>query len=167
MRIVQNAVKHRLATVLMAAAAVAAASGALAGDSQRQTKVEHNSERVMPFSMNATMHRFVPTPAGGVQSVIAHDGEPKQVLLVRSHLRKEAGAFARGDFADPATIHGRDMPGLKAMHAGAKRIRVRYAEVPNGATITYATADPALVAAIHAWFHAQVTDHGEHASMTM
>ncbi len=160
--------KRSLATVVLATTAVVAtAAGALANDSARQTKIEHNSEHVMPFSMNATMHRFVPTPSGGVQTVLVHDGDPKQVMLVRSHLRKEANAFARGDFADPASIHGGDMPGLKAMHAGAKRIRVRYAEVRNGATIAYATADPALVAAIHAWFHAQVADHGKHATMTM
>jgi hypothetical protein len=156
----------------LAAAAAAAVialltSRALAYDSPRQTKVEHNSERVMPFSMDATMHRFVPTAAGGVQTVLVHDGDPKQIRLVRSHLRKEADAFAHGDFADPASIHGGTMPGLRAMHAGAKRIRVRYADVRNGAAITYATADPALVSAIHAWFHAQVNDHGKHATMTM
>jgi hypothetical protein len=155
-------VRHSLVTALIAATAVAAlAPAALANDSPRQTKVEHNSEQVMPFSMDATMHRFVPTPAGGVQTVLVHDGDPKQVSLVRAHLRKEAGAFAQGDFADPASIHGGDMPGLKAMHAGAKRIRVRYADVPNGATISYATAE------IHAWFHAQVSDHGKHATMKM
>jgi len=155
------------AAALIAGAIAALTSTALAFDSPRQTKVEHNSERVMPFSMDATMHRFVPTPSGGVQTVLVHDGDPKQVVLVRSHLRKEADAFARGDFADPASIHGGAMPGLHAMQAGAKRIRVRYADVRNGAAITYATADPALVAAIHAWFHAQVSDHGKHATMTM
>nr|MDP9106154.1 aspartate carbamoyltransferase [Candidatus Eremiobacteraeota bacterium] len=112
-------------------------------------------------------HVFVPTPSGGVQTVLVHDGNAKQVALVRSHLRKEATAFARGDFADPASIHGGDMPGLKAMHAGSARISVRYADVPNGARITYATADPELVSAIHAWFKAQVSDHGPHATMKM
>ena len=55
------------------------------------------------------------------------------------------------------------MPGLRALHAGAQRIGVRYADVPRGAKIVYATHDPALVAAIHAWFKAQVSDHGAHA----
>ena len=159
--------KCSLATALTAVVIAALTSGAVAYDSPRQTKIEHNSERVMPFSMDATMHRFVPTPAGGVQTVLVHDGDPKQVALVRSHLRKEANAFARGDFADPASIHGGAMPGLRAMRAGAKHIRVRYADVRNGAAITYATADPGLVTAIHAWFRAQVADHGKHATMTM
>lgn len=136
-------------------------------ETPRQVQVERNSEQVMPFSMEATMHRFVPTPSGGLQSVTVHTGDPKQVLLVRSHLRKEAQAFARGDFGDPASIHGRTMPGLQAMHEGAKRIRVRYAEVKDGAAITYTSSDPALVSAIHAWFKAQVSDHGMHASMKM
>ncbi len=139
----------------------------MATDSQRQTQVEHKSETAMPFSMKTSMHVFVPTPRGGVQTVLVHDGNAKQVGLVRSHLRKEAAAFARGDFADPASIHGGDMPGLKAMQAGSRRINVRYADVPNGARITYATGDPALVSAIHAWFKVQVNDHGPHATMKM
>ena len=138
-----------------------------AAQTQRRTHVEHNSERVMPFSMTGSKHVFVPTPAGGVQTVLVRDGNATQVALVRAHLRKEAGAFARGDFADPAAIHGGDMPGLKALHAGAARISVRYADVANGARITYATNDAALVSAIHAWFKAQVNDHGPHASMKM
>lgn len=140
---------------------------AVAGDTPRQTQVERKSQGVMPFSMDATMHHFAPTADGGVQTVLVHDGDAKQVALVRSHLRKEAAAFARGDFHDPASIHGGDMPGLKAMHAGAKRIGVRYADLPNGAKIVYATNDPTLVAAIHTWFKAQVSDHGAHATMKM
>lgn len=153
--------------VLAAALIVILSPAAGAADDRRKAQVERNSERVMPFSMDATLHRFVPTPAGGVQTVTVHDGEPRQVLLVRSHLRKEASAFTRGDFADPASIHGGTMPGLQALHESAKRIAIRYADVPNGASITYATRDPALVSALHAWFKAQAGDHGAHATMKM
>lgn len=140
---------------------------AVAADQPRQAQVERNSVKIMPFDMSRSMHVFRPTPSGGVQTVFVHDGDPRQVALVRSHLRKEAAAFARGDFTDPASIHGDSMPGLREMHAGAKRIAVRYADVPNGAAITYATSEPVLVAAIHAWFKAQVSDHGSHATMKM
>lgn len=153
--------------VLAVAFLVVFASAAGAADNRRKVQVERNSERVMPFSMDATLHRFVPTPAGGVQTVTVHDGDPKQVLLVRSHLHKEASAFARGDFGDPASIHGGAMPGLRALHEGAKRIAIRYTDLPNGASISYATRDPALVSALHAWFKAQVADHGAHATMKM
>jgi len=127
--------------------------------------VEHGSEMVMPFDMNRTMHIFKPTADGGVQSVMVHDGDPKQIALVRSHLRKEAAAFAHGDFSDPAKIHGMDMPGLVQLRAGASRMTVGYADTADGGSIRYKTADRGLVAAIHQWFNAQVRDHGIHARM--
>ena len=102
-----------------------------------------------------------------MQTVLVHDGNAEQIALVRSHLRKEAAAFARGDFSDPASIHGEHMPGLEAMHAGSARINVRYTVVANGARIVYTTNDPTLVSAIHTWFKAQVSDHGAHATMKM
>ncbi len=119
----------------------------------------------MPFDLSRSMHMFAPTPNGVIQTVIVHDGDPKQVALVRSHLRIEARAFARGDFGDPAAIHGHDMPGLEQLHRGAQRVTVTYADVERGGSITYTTRDPKLVDAVHAWFHAQVKDHGAHAMM--
>jgi hypothetical protein len=161
-------VKINLANALIAAATVAALSSPVyAADASRQSHVERNSEHVMPFSLDATMHTFTPTRTGGVQTVMVHNGDARQVVLVRSHLRKEARAFAWGDFTDPASIHGGEMPGLQAMHAGARRIAVRYSDVQNGAAITYTTNEPSLVSAIHAWFTAQVSDHGSHATMKM
>jgi hypothetical protein len=159
--------KLSYAAASVAALVVAASTAAGAADDARRARVEHRGAQVMPFSQDATMHHFVPTPSGGVQLVLVRNGDPKQLMLVRSHVHKEALAFARGDFADPAGIHGADMPGLHALHAGAARISVRYADVPHGARITYATRDLALVAALHAWFQAQVDDHGAHADMKM
>jgi hypothetical protein len=160
-------VNVRSAAALLAAAASMASSPAIAADASHQAQVERNSENVMPFSMQSSKHFFVPTPTGGVQTVLVHGGNRTQIGLVRSHLQKEAAAFARGDFTDPASIHGGDMPGLGAMHAGSNRIKVRYADVPNGGQITYTTDDRALVSALHAWFKAQVNDHGAHATMKM
>ena len=154
----------RFAAALLAAVWTTS-SAAMAADPSRQVQVERNSEKVMPFSMQSSKHVFVSTPTGGVQTVVVPSGNSRQVALVRSHLRKEAAAFAHGDFLDPASIHGGDMPGLRAMHAGSNRIKVRYADVRNGANITYTTNDSALVAALHAWFKAQVNDHGPHATM--
>jgi hypothetical protein len=44
---------------------------------------------------------------------------------------------------------------------------VQYSEVQNGAVIAYNTNDPSLGSAVHAWFKAQVSDHGSHAKMKM
>ena len=55
------------------------------------------------------------------------------------------------------------MPGLAALREGDGQINVVYSELPDGAQIRYTASDPTLVAAIHAWFAAQLSDHGGHA----
>jgi len=62
-----------------------------------------------------------------------------------------------------AAIHGDEMPGLAELEAGHAGIDVRYAGIPAGGRISYTTDDPDLVAALHAWGEAQVSDHGAHA----
>lgn len=133
--------------------------------SSHAAMVERGSKEVMPFDLNQAMHIFEPTRDGGVQTVMVHDGNPRQIALVRSHLRKEAVAFAHGDFSDPAKIHGTNMPGLAQLSAGASRIDITYLQTTNGASIRYKTSDPQLIAALHTWFAAQVMDHGTHAMM--
>jgi hypothetical protein len=118
----------------------------------------------MPFDQDATTHVFEQTPTGGVETVTADDpGDADEIALIRMHLRHEAGRFAAGDFGDPAAIHGHDMPGLAALERGAERIRFSSRAVPRGAAITYRTTDPDLVTAVHAWFEAQLRDHGPRA----
>jgi hypothetical protein len=154
------------ARAALAALALGAAAGCGAGEGQsaRTAVVAERGARVMPFDLERTTHVFRPKPDGGVQTVVADEaGDAEQVRLIREHLRDEARRFATGDFEDPARIHGEDMPGLAELRAGAGRIDVRWEPVPDGARIRYATADPRLVHAIHAWFRAQIADHGVHA----
>jgi hypothetical protein len=146
--------------------AVGNQAGAAQGESasRRQSEVAARGAQVMPFDLDRTTHVFTETPDGGRQTVTADvPGDTDQITLIRGHLRQEQLAFTRGDFKDPATIHGRDMPGIAALQAGARRIRVTYAELPQGGSLTYSTTDAALVAALHAWFRAQLSDHGSHA----
>ena len=118
----------------------------------------------MPFDQGRTTHVFRSTANGGVQRVIAKDpGDTKQVTLARRHLRKEAARVRAGDFADPAAIHGMEMPGLAALRRGAAAIRVVYTAIPGGAQILYTTEAPRLVTALHDWFDAQLMDHGANA----
>jgi hypothetical protein len=119
----------------------------------------------MPFDLERTTHRFTKNSSGGVQDVVADDaGDTTQIALIRQHLQHEADRFRRGDFTDPARIHGTDMPGLAALRAGSGKVTVDYTATADGARITYTTADAALVTALHAWFDAQVGDHGSHAT---
>lgn len=141
--------------------------GATEALDERRAEVAERGTEVMPFDLDATTHRFDSRPDGLVQTVVADDpeaeGGSEQVALVREHLADEAERFSRGDFGDPASIHGEEMPGLAALTAGVDRIAVVYAEVPDGARITYTTDEPELVEALHLWAEAQVMDHGDHA----
>lgn len=136
-----------------------------ASDTQRQHEVARRGAQVMPFDLEQTTHLFQPLNDGGVQRVTAKDQKnDQQIRLIRTHLEEEAARFGHGDFSDPKKIHGDDMPGVAELSRGAARIRVNYTELPNGAEIRYATTDTALIAAIHQWFHAQLHDHGHHAT---
>ncbi len=126
-----------------------------------QEHVHGAAHSVMPFDMSKTLHVFVMTDDGGVQKVVTRDGAgAEQVALIRRHLEQEADAFAKGDFADPAHLHGASMPGLADMKANATKIRVAYSELPNGAQITFRTTDLHTITAIHRWFGAQLSEHG-------
>ena len=129
-----------------------------------QTPQEHvhdMAHMVMPFDVAKTVHVFTMTESGGIERVIVKDErDGDQVALIRQHLRKEATRFGKGDYSDPAALHGTHMPGLDELRAGAKRVAVSYADVPGGAQIAFTTADRHLLTAIHRWFGAQLSEHG-------
>jgi hypothetical protein len=131
----------------------------------RQAEVATRGAQVMPFDLEQTMHVFQSLGDGGLQTVTVKDPENReQIALIQAHLKDEAAKFQRGDFSDPAKIHGEGMPGLAELKAGAGLIDVQYLPLPDGAQIRYTTKDPTLVMAIHHWFIAQRADHGPHAS---
>jgi hypothetical protein len=116
---------------------------------------------VMPFDIAQTVHIFEMTESGGIQQVVTRDpAAAEQIALIREHLQHEAENFRRGNYADPAMLHGSDMPGLKELQDGAARITVTYGPLPAGAEITFATQDLHLLTAIHRWFGAQLSEHG-------
>jgi hypothetical protein len=126
-----------------------------------QEHVHQMAHGVMPFDMSKTVHIFKMTESGGVQRVVAKDpGAADQIALIQQHLQHEAGSFQRGDYSDPALLHGTDMPGLKELQIGASHIKVSYASVPAGAEITFETTDLHLLTALHRWFGAQLSEHG-------
>ena len=127
----------------------------------KQEKVHHMGHKVMPFDLSKTIHIFRMTNSGGVLRVIVKDAATmNQVPLIQQHLQKEAKAFQQGDYTDPASLHGADMPGLEELQAGALHIEVTYSALPNGAKITFETSDLQLLTAIHRWFGAQLSEHG-------
>ena len=139
--------------------------GTVAWAETKQEHVHHMSHDVMPFDVAKTTHIFRMTDSGGVERVVVKDASEKdQVALIQQHLRHEAEAFQRGDYSDPASLHGADMPGLKELQTDAEQISVGYSVLPNGAEITFETADLHLLTAIHRWFGAQLSEHGADAT---
>lgn len=143
---------------------VAVAAGAVTPISAQVTPQEHVHQMahdVMPFDMSKTVHVFKMTEQGGIERVTIRDpGSDKEVPLIQQHLRQEAELFQKGDYSDPAKLHGADMPGLKELHERASKIKVTYAALVNGAEITFETSDLHLLTAIHRWFGAQLSQHG-------
>ncbi|RUP25752.1 MAG: aspartate carbamoyltransferase [Curvibacter sp.] len=142
-----------------------AAHMAAMAKAQRQAKVSELGKDVMPFDLSATLHVFTKDAEGGVQQVAARDkSDVKQTELARRHLKEIREQFLKGDFSGPTHIHGAQMPGLAELSAAKPgSIAIGYKDVKGGAELSFKTADPVLVAAIHKWFDAQVSDHGKDA----
>ena len=135
------------------------------GAPSRQEQVAAKGAGVMPFDLTRTTHFFDDNATGGVETITANTQDAQQIDLIRSHLAAEAKRFGHGDFSDPAKIHGADMPGLAGLSSAGGRLRVTYSDVPGGASLTYASEDKAIIAAIHDWFGAQRFDHAAHAHL--
>jgi hypothetical protein len=130
----------------------------------RQSEVADRGKSVMPFDLDKTTHRFTPRDDGLLQEVIADQpSDTTQIGLIRQHLTDEATRFRRGDFTDPARIHGNTMPGLAELTTGATKITIDQLDLPDGSSLTFRTTDPALIKALHTWGEAQIIDHGSHA----
>lgn len=127
----------------------------------RQDEVAARGVMVMPFSLAATTHIFTKTADGAVQQVVTKraNDEPQRALI-QAHLREVSTRMSRGDYAMPEMLHGADMPGLREMRAAGSKLEIRYVDLPNGGQVTYRTRDPKVVAAVHRWVDAQLTDHG-------
>lgn len=150
----------RAARVFTAAAALALST--LASAQTVQEHVHGHGHEVMPFDLSRTVHVFRMTEDGGVQQVLLRGdaADPAQVRMIQHHLSMEAAAFQKGDFADPAHLHGAAMPGLRELQAGAAHMQIRYRALPQGAEIRFQARDIKLVTAIHRWFGAQLSEHG-------
>jgi len=130
-----------------------------------QEHVHQMSHGVMPFDMAQTVHIFKMTESGGVQRVVARKPDAAdQIALIRQHLHHEAESFQRGDYSDPAMLHGNEMPGIEDLQRGASQIKVSFAAIPEGAEITFQTTDIHLLTAIHRWFGAQLSEYGTDAT---
>lgn len=147
-------------TLLLAAALFATSPFVLAQVPQEH--VHQHGGDVMPFDLAKTVHVFRMTDEGGVQKVVMRGDakDPQQVEMIQHHLMMEAQRFQKGDYGDPARLHGPAMPGLRELEARASRIKVSYNALPDGAEIRFRAHDIGTITAIHRWFGAQLSEHG-------
>lgn len=129
----------------------------------RQAEVAARGLEVMPFDLERSTHIFEKIETGGRQQVVSDDNDPDQIALIQSHLKEESQLFSEGNFRDPEMIHGEHMAGMHELQMAKDRIEIEYADLENGGQILYTSEDEALITAIHAWFDAQLSDHGHHA----
>ncbi len=125
-------------------------------------EVHQRMQQVVPFTLDKSLQTFTKTVHGGVQHVVAKSADDtRQIKLIQTHLLEIANAFKKGDFSTTERIHGSDMPGLAQFKkAETDDIKFEYKALPNGAQIHYSTEYPQFVDALHQWFDAQKSEHG-------
>jgi hypothetical protein len=123
-------------------------------------EVDQRMQQVVPFALDQTLETFTKTVHGGVQHVVAKSADnTQQIKLIQAHLLKIANEFRKGDFSVTERVHGANMPGLAQLKM-AETDDIKYKALPNGAQIHYSTEYPQYVQALHEWFDAQKTEHG-------
>ena len=127
--------------------------------------VDQRMQQVVPFAVDQTLETFTKTVHGGVQHVVAKSADnSQQIKLIQAHLLKIANEFRKGDFSVTERLHGADMPGLAQLKtAKTDDIKFEYKALTNGAQIHYSTEYPQYVQALHEWFDAQKSEHGNDA----
>jgi hypothetical protein len=136
---------------------------ALENTSSKQVdEVQQRTQQVVPYALDQTQLTFTKTVHGGVQHVVVKSADnTRQIKLIQENLLKMANDFRNGDFSVTERIHGADMPGLTQLKmAETDDIKFEYKALPNGAQIHYSTEYPQYVQALHEWFDAQMSGHG-------
>ncbi len=156
---------YTLAAILIASLTSISPQAVEKASEKRLDEVAERGSHVMPFDLEKTTHVFSKTEQGGLQQVIVKDPKnSEQIKLIRQHLAKISAEFKKGDFSNPAKIHGKDMPGLKVLrNTKPEQISITYKELPNGAEINYVGKEAKVIEAIQQFFEAQLSDHARHA----
>jgi hypothetical protein len=133
----------------------------LARDSADSTfaLVQARGHAAMGVDQYTSSHRFESLPDGGRISLLRNPGDTAGVAEIRSHMRRIAAAFARGDFAVPGFVHDRAVPGTAVMAARRSRISYVADTLPGGGQLRLRTSDPSAIAAIHQFLAFQRQDH--------
>jgi hypothetical protein len=128
----------------------------------QMAEVSQRQKQMVPYSPDKTLQTFTKTVHGGVQHVVAKSADDtREIKSIQTYLQKLANDFRKGDFSVTEQMHGPDMPGLAQLKkAETDDIQFKYETLENGAQIHYSTEYPQYVQALHEWFDAQISEHG-------
>lgn len=122
-------------------------------------EVQARGHVAMGVDQYTSLHKFEPLPDGGRIALERDTLDTAGVSRIRAHMRRIAGAFARGDFTLPGFVHAREVPGTREMRARSTVIRYTADTVSGGAVVRLRSADSTAVAAIHEFLAFQRHDH--------
>jgi hypothetical protein len=123
------------------------------------TALQARGAAAMGVDQYTSTHRFDDLPDGGRIELQRDVDDAAGIATIRAHLQGIAAAFARGDFATPAMVHMREVPGTAVMRARSAAIRYEYRALPRGGEVRITTADPEALRAVHAFLAFQRSDH--------
>jgi hypothetical protein len=95
---------------------------------------------------------------GGSIELRAGTADAEQIMHVQQHLQQLTEALGTGQLDSPAAAHLMCVPGAADIAAKRASITYLYTELPAGAELRMATADPQALGAIHDF----LTHHAEH-----
>ena len=113
----------------------------------------------MGVDQYTSTHRFDSLPDGGRIELQRDRVDEQGTAVIRAHLREIAAAFAGGDFATPALVHGEAVPGSAVMAARHDQIRYEVHDLPRGAELRITTSDAEALLAIHQFMAYQRAEH--------
>lgn len=149
--------------LLMSLLITAGSTEAAENKSAPQSDAMHQRmQQALPYDVDQTIATFSKTVHGGIQHVVVKSKDnTKQIKLIQTHLTKLAEQLRKGDFSLTERLHGADMPGLAQLKkATLDDIKFEYKALENGGQIHYSTEYPQYVGALHEWFDAQASEHG-------
>ncbi|MDF1505905.1 hypothetical protein [Roseisolibacter sp. H3M3-2] len=121
--------------------------------------VQARGKQAMGVDQYTSAHRFDDLADGGRITLVRDAADTAGARVIRAHLRDVAAAFARGDFATPGFVHGRDVPGTAVLAARRAALAYAVSDLPGGGALRITTADPAAVKAVHEFLAFQRRDH--------
>jgi hypothetical protein len=161
--------KILFATLLLLAPAMAIAGDSntcplhaqhMAAAAQKHGDAVDERHDTMGFSHDVSKHTFRLTAGGGaieLRALDARDGET--VRAIRTHLRKIARDFEKGDFSTPEFIHGGAPDGVAVMIERKGSIGYRFETLPDGALVIISSKDRDAIAAVHQFLRFQIDEH--------